>query len=401
MRIKLGIILALVVVSIQLKAQVVDKISCLSPKVLDLSSNSDVDGKVKKIYFDDHDDHTFWYKIPIRENGNLDYDFEPFDEIGNYDLFLYEYYGSNFCRSMVQNNLDLLSFEPKVSFKVKKDQVYYLGILPRSHRNCGYHLRFTFEGVSQTYKVINSGKNCDPPSDDMASNNREEEPVPESGYVANSLLTVKGKVYNAKTRQTIPASLWLEEPFMKHKVTATADGTFGFSVPLEREGDYKVHIHAFGFESQVVILSVYDDEAYNYYLEPVEGDKFVLRQIYFYPNTYALKPDSEPELDHLHAFMRANPGAQIEVVGHTNGDRDVKRSKLSQQSGEEWNFNGTSKELSRRRAEKIRAYLVDRGIDKERVKAIGKGGSEMVVKSPTSMKEAMQNIRVEVNLISR
>ena len=90
-----------------------------------------------------------------------------------------------------------------------------------------------------------------------------------------------------------------------------------------------------------------------------------------------------------------------QVIGHTNGNKDVRASRIVNQKGEEWSFTGSAKELSQRRAYKIVKYLEKKGIDSRFMEAIGKGGDEMIVKDPSSMKEAMQNIRVEIKVVSR
>jgi len=90
----------------------------------------------------------------------------------------------------------------------------------------------------------------------------------------------------------------------------------------------------------------------------------------------------------------------IEIVGHTNGDKDVKASKMVNQKGEEWNFTGSARELSLRRAHKIVKFLESKGIDSRMMEAQGLGGDQMIIPEPANMKEAMQNIRVEIKVIT-
>ena len=73
----------------------------------------------KYVRYDNHDEHTFWYKIKMNENEKFSYSFKSLDKQDNYDLYFYQYDGTNFCRSLIQNNLEMISFERQISVKVK------------------------------------------------------------------------------------------------------------------------------------------------------------------------------------------------------------------------------------------------------------------------------------------
>lgn len=59
--------------------------------------------------------------------------------------------------------------------------------------------------------------------------------------------------------------------------------------------------------------------------------------------------------------------------------------------------NGSSKELSRVRAETIRNYLIDNGVDKNRMEIFAWGGTNMLV-SETST-SARLNDRIEIEIL--
>ncbi len=122
-------------------------------------------------------------------------------------------------------------------------------------------------------------------------------------------------------------------------------------------------------------------------------------KIYFHPNTYVLKEESKKELLKLTIFMLENNNYSFEIQGHTNGNKTVKKTKNFANLGEEWNFKGTAKKLSKMRAEKIKTYLVENGVKETQLQTIGYGGDRMIIEKPKNMKQAMQNIRVEVIVI--
>ena len=94
----------------------------------------------------------------------------------------------------------------------------------------------------------------------------------------------------------------------------------------------------------------------------IEGHTFTLRNIYFdYDKTSldfgAFGLQSQIELDLLGEFMLEYPSLKIELAGHTD-----------QRGGAEYNL-----ELSEKRAQISKQYLVALGIDPSRIKAIGYG----------------------------
>jgi outer membrane protein OmpA-like peptidoglycan-associated protein len=73
-------------------------------------------------------------------------------------------------------------------------------------------------------------------------------------------------------------------------------------------------------------------------------------------------PESFPELDVVVSFLKENPGVSIELAGHTD-NRGVHRDNV---------------ELSQARVEKVKAYLVSKGISDNRISGKGYGGSHPI-----------------------
>ena len=124
-----------------------------------------------------------------------------------------------------------------------------------------------------------------------------------------------------------------------------------------------------------------------------------MHKIYFYPNSYALKEESTQELLKLNKFMLENSQYSFEIQGHTNGNKAVKKVAKNAHLGEEWNYSGSAKKLSKLRAEKIKDYLVQHGVKETQIQTMGYGGDRMIVEKPKNMKQAMQNIRVEIIVV--
>jgi chemotaxis protein MotB len=106
--------------------------------------------------------------------------------------------------------------------------------------------------------------------------------------------------------------------------------------------------------------------------------------ILFSSGQATLKQATSRELDHIQSVLRQkysnNP---IDVVGHTDTD-PIKKSK--------WKDN---LELSAQRALTVVRYLIGRGVDERRIRAVGCGAARPVASNATSSGKA-KNRRVEI-----
>ncbi|MDH4036317.1 MAG: OmpA family protein [Candidatus Krumholzibacteria bacterium] len=108
------------------------------------------------------------------------------------------------------------------------------------------------------------------------------------------------------------------------------------------------------------------------------GKQFVLRGIGFESGSAALTPDSYTVLDQVIASMNAYPEARLEIRGHTDSQGPA-------------NFN---LELSQRRAESVRQYLIKGGVDPSRLTSVGVGEEEPIASNATPDGRS-QNRRIE------
>ncbi|MGB2869527.1 MAG: OmpA family protein [Bacteroidota bacterium] len=109
-----------------------------------------------------------------------------------------------------------------------------------------------------------------------------------------------------------------------------------------------------------------------------KGKTVVLKGVYFETNRATIKKNSEAVLMMAYNALVANPDAQIEIGGHTD---NVGSEKANQ-------------ELSLKRAQAVRLWLVKKGIASNRMKAVGKGENEPVASNDTEAGRA-ENRRIE------
>lgn len=159
-------------------------------------------------------------------------------------------------------------------------------------------------------------------------------------------------------------------------IRTNADGDFEYCVPLgckymlyvEKEG-YGRGVKSVTTENMRLVserpiqvevgLNPIVDAFRNKPLE--EGTIIVLEQIYYDFNKSAIRTGDARELDALAKLMLDYPTMEIEMVAHTDS-----------RGSEEYNL-----ELSLRRAESAKKYLVSRGVSENRIQALGRGESQL------------------------
>jgi OmpA-OmpF porin, OOP family len=105
---------------------------------------------------------------------------------------------------------------------------------------------------------------------------------------------------------------------------------------------------------------------------------FVLDDVQFATGKATIKPDSFPRLDAMVEYMTHKKTARIEISGHTD---DAGKKAVN-------------KKLSQQRADAVRDYLVSRGIDADRIKAVGYGDEKPIAPNTTS-EGRQRNRRIE------
>ncbi len=151
------------------------------------------------------------------------------------------------------------------------------------------------------------------------------------------------------------------------------DGYWEFVVRKDRE--YKVEFEVPGFNKKTVDIPVNDGkkpsnrEKLLTKLNPLElevdvtaGNVITLKNIYFNFDKADIRPDSKKVLDKLVGILKDNPEARIELGAHTDAVGP----------------NDYNMRLSHKRAKSAVKYLIDHGIDKNRLVAKGYGETKIL-----------------------
>lgn len=210
---------------------------------------------------------------------------------------------------------------------------------------------------------------------------------------------------NTETKSLLKNPLFrLLKESSTYQLTSTYNDSLAlFTTEINANDNYKIECDLIGFKNYSAPLDlknviVIDNAAY--YIIPMQplkpGDKFIVPNIYFYPNLPVFREQSYDELNKLAKYLNNNE-VKIIIAGHSNGNKYIPKDK--RQTDKTLVFSGTAKKLSKKRAEAVRDYLIKSGVEKSRINVKGYGGKEPLIKEPKNKKEGEKNMRVEVFVV--
>lgn len=174
----------------------------------------------------------------------------------------------------------------------------------------------------------------------------------------------------------------------------TTDDKGNFVFELDAGTPYRVNAEHTGYMSDSVrVAAVYPqrDTVINValYLQPMfkVGDKIVLENIYYDFDKFNIRKDASEILDHLVRVMRDNPTLKVELSSHTDS-----------RGSDSYNMT-----LSQNRANSAVAYVISRGIARERIVAKGYGETRLTNKCANGVactpEQHQANRRTEVEVL--
>lgn len=134
-----------------------------------------------------------------------------------------------------------------------------------------------------------------------------------------------------------------------------------------------------------------------------KGDVAVMYDVYFFKDAAIMRPESRFEVGSLLEMMKENPKYKIKIHGHTNGKAHGKI--ISQKKGSENYFSltdskegfGSAKKLSQERAELLKTYLVNNGVNEKQLVVKAWGGKKPIYDKFSP--QAQSNVRVEIEIL--
>lgn len=206
------------------------------------------------------------------------------------------------------------------------------------------------------------------------------------GAKPEPLVLITGKVYNAETKEPLGANIEYYDlnanKLVGQTISTSHDGVYRIILPKGKFYSFFASSEKFYSVSEnmdLTKLDQYKEVQKDLYLSPIkEGKTIRLNNVFFDFNQATLRDESKAELDRLFDVLQNNKSIQMEISGHTDN------------VGEK-NYNQT---LSENRAHAVVDYLVQKGIDKNRLTYAGYGDKVPVAQNATDEGRQL-NRRVE------
>jgi len=214
----------------------------------------------------------------------------------------------------------------------------------------------------------------------------------EMEIVTVPMTILRGRVIDDKTEEPVNAVIELydneTEALLAEFSSGAETGEYVISLPGGKNYAIAVQAEDYLFHSENMNISeseVNREIINDIRLKRVEvGQSIVLNNIFFDTGAAELRPESYAELGILYKLMVDNPSLKIEISGHTDNVGSA----------------GLNQRLSERRARAVVDFLIDRGIDPERLTFKGYGFDRPIASNETAEGRQM-NRRTEFEIIEK
>jgi len=170
------------------------------------------------------------------------------------------------------------------------------------------------------------------------------------------------------------------------RTETSEEGEFKINLPIGEE--YGIHAESGGYLPQSATIDLQRGLTKEHPVEltmtPLKaGAKISINNIFFKKGSFNLSKESNAELNRLTKLLKSYPGLKVEIGGHTDNSGDDKANM----------------ELSKNRARAVMDYLIDRGLPRAGIKAVGYGESKPIASNSTAAGKK-KNRRVELTILS-
>jgi len=202
--------------------------------------------------------------------------------------------------------------------------------------------------------------------------------------VSDKRVKITGRISNSKSGEPVIGKVVFRSDSL-YSAISNREGNYSLFVPSTKV--YSIEVDAKGYVNLSEKLDIHTFEMQtlemNFKLQPIEvGAVVSLKSILFEIGTTKLLEESYDELNVVVDFLKSNPKVEIELEGHTDNRGDVKKNLV----------------LSQQRVDKIKTYLVSKGISQKRIKGKGYGGSRPIATSDSEEARRL-NRRVEFRIL--
>jgi len=316
-----------------------------------------------------------WYKFTVVKDGVLLFDIIPIDPNDNYDFLLYKINSKNYCQDIksgkneaIRSNLARtdLALQGKTGLSITgKPECYSKGIDVKKGEQYILVLNNMYKGKGHTLVFI---------------------------YLENFI--VNGNITKLPGNETLKAEVFwtnLRTNETTSSATSNKQGNYKLKVSVSTEAHRFPNYLLWAYTDKFYIadtiiasrnVSGLRSGTFNFKLNKLrKGNNDFLPKIYFNPNSINISSGSYNALNRVYRLMEKNKQIEIILEGHSNGF---------------YPSNDVDKILSENRAEKVKDWLVNKGLDGNRIDIKGLGSNKMVFPYAENEKEESANRRVEI-----
>jgi Outer membrane protein and related peptidoglycan-associated (lipo)proteins len=201
---------------------------------------------------------------------------------------------------------------------------------------------------------------------------------------------LSGKVLDADQASPLKAQIILVDnktnKVIERVYSDAATGEFKIIIP--HGGNYGINtsVNGYLFNSlnfEVPTFSDYQEIETAIFMQKAEvGSKVVMKNIFFDVGKSDLKNESIAELESILHLLERNPEIKLQINGHTDNSGDAE----------------TNKSLSLKRAQAVLNFLIQRGVDAIRLRAVGYGEERPIVSNDDETGGREVNRRTEIEV---
>lgn len=331
-----------------------------------------------------------WYKITAKSSGKVNLMIIPKNRSNDYDFMVFKATDTSTCRAIrlgqikpIRSNLS----------RTGKGCLEVTGLHKNGKKD------FTFPGVGNPFSnllEVQKGEKYYILVDNVYDKGEGHTVV--YGYLTKAQFS--GKVVDENNKSQDKALVKLKDEFgnVISETTSNAEGNYVIQTEVNSVLNHSISISCEKKFPSIINLKKEDLFQKKYNLTSLNAtlptllvnEKFVLEGIYFHGHSDEPVANSINAIEMLYELMKNYPTMKVRIEGHVNEpEKNI--------SEERETFSQT---LSDYRALRIYSYLLERGINKDRISYIGFSNKFMIFPNPETEEQMEKNRRVEINVLS-
>jgi len=316
-----------------------------------------------------------WYKFKIEKDGILLFDIIPIEQKDNYDFILYKIESANYCSDISNGKL-----EPIVSNMERND--------PAIYGMTGLSVTGIPESYSKGVEVVKGDQYI------LVLNNMYKGKGHTLVFKYLENFIVSGTLYSVEPNEPIKADVFWTNLRTKEtgsSISSGKDGAFKLKVSVNTEAHRFPEYLLWGYIDEYYIADTIiaskdipnlEKHPFNLKLYKLKkGNNNFLPKILFEPNDKQFTPESMRDLERILRLLQLDSNLEIILEGHSNGF---------------YPSTEVDKNLSEGRAEVVKKWLVENGIEATRLSIRGFGSEKMLFPMAQDEYEESMNRRVEI-----